>query len=458
MSIDDILMSLSGAMPQAAVTGADIGKGPLFDPSVKPPVDDPAADVRNAYAGTYQPPAPQPAAPQPQPAAPADAPAPTEEQKAATQPATEVDGVTVTAKRTPKPVSVPNPLSPAQLDNSSDVGNAQDSLAKANLAAQGHPTGYAQGGSDNPGVFGMLPQGMQHGTLRNVIGALGDAFLVGSGRQAQYEPRMQRQSLGNAMAGLDVNNPDSVRAAATRMAVSGVPGATEAAQQLFERSAQLEQTKALREQTATYHQQQTDARRDTAIQRMTPLVGGMIQGATTKEAYAAAYQRAELMAQRLGPDVHASDFGIPNPEDWTPGMTATTGATTGQVMRRDTSTQSIDERRQAAAQSSSDRRRGQDMTSASSHYSTDHRTGSQMNATGLLRNLMAIPPAQRTPEQQDYVTRMTQPSARGRGGRGLPGSMGGPGGRPAPSPQQLLEVLKHPETAASFNAHFFGTH
>lgn len=451
--MDPDLMMLLGIAPAAAqsgaggmapqpVTGGAISNGPLYSPAV-------------GQVGPAPVTAPTPAA---------DATSKLEADAKA-QPATDVDGITVTAKRPPKPVS--QPLTPEQLDNSQSVGAAQDSLAKANLAAQGHPAGYAQGGSDNPGVFGMLPQGMQHGTLRNVIGALGDAFLVGSGRQAEYEPRMQRQSLGNAMAGLDVNDPDSVRAAATRMASSGVPGAADQAQKLFEQSAQLQIRKQIQEQNNQYRQSQVQSRQDTAIQRMTPYAGAILQGATSKEDYAARYARAEAMAQRISPDAHATDFGAPDPDSWEPGMTSSTGATTGQVMRQQTSEDSITERSDASQRRDVTTRRGQDMTSANSHYSTDHRNAPQMNSTGLLRSLMAIPAAQRTPEQQDYVTRNTQPSARGRGGRSIPPSAqvgGGQGGKMingvvspvgrAPTVGEVKMLAAHPEARAAFEQHF----
>ncbi len=44
----------------------------------------------------------------------------------------------------------------------------------------------AQGDDGNPGIYGLLPPNLQHGTLRNILGAIGDAFLVGSGREPTY--------------------------------------------------------------------------------------------------------------------------------------------------------------------------------------------------------------------------------------------------------------------------------
>lgn len=418
--MNDLAMLLSGAagggMPPQPVTGGAISDAPLTDQGAPPP-----APV------------------------------------AAPPPATEVSGVTVTAQRPKKPV--PPPIN---YDNSADVSAAQDSMAKANQSAGQHPTGYAQGGGDNPGIFGLLPQHIQHGTLRNVLGALGDAFLVGSGHQAQYGPRMQRQQLGNAMAGLDINDPDSVRAAATRMAVSGVPDGAEQAQKLFEQSAQIQLRKQIQEQTNQYHGAQIQARQDGAIQRMTPLVGGMIQGAKDKADYTARYARADAMAKRISPDASAADFGLPDPEEWTPGMTATTGATTGQVMHQDTSNQSIQERRDAAAQASQDRRRGQDMTSASSHYSTNHRTSQARLPTAgsidaqIMAKLNAGQPLG-LGEQQYWDHKM-----KGSKTRQIPaGLQVQGGGQPKPAATgpvvtngDVAYVKAHPEMKQQFEAHF----
>lgn len=221
------------------------------------------------------------------------------------------------------PAGAPQDTTPPGLNynNSGAVNAVQQALSGA----------PPRGGMANPGVYGLLPAHLQHGTLRNVLGALGDAFLVGSNRQAQYEPRMQRQELGNAMAGLDMNDPQSVSAAIQRIAGTGATGAPEMADRIMQQSENAALRKAVMEQTGQYRQAQTDSRHDSALARMTPYIGGMVAGAKDQASYAAAYQRAEAIAQRIGPDYHASDFGLVDPQDWTPGSTATAGMTANNV-------------------------------------------------------------------------------------------------------------------------------
>lgn len=428
----DLAMLLQGAggMAPQPVTGSAIGNGPLVDPG---------------QAHATPPPAPVKSK--------ADL-----EAEAAKAPATDVDDVTVTAQRTP-----PN------YDNTSAVSAAHSALGKANAAAAQSPSGYAQGGGDNPGVFGLLPQGMQHGTLRNVLGALGDAFLVGSGRQAEYEPRMQRQQIGNAMAGLDPSDPKSVLAAATRIAATGAPGAEAQAGQIFEQAGNLQMRRQIAEQNNQYRQSQIQARNDQAVQRMVPYIGGMAQQAKTPEDYKRIHDQAESIAQRIGPEYHASDFGLPETDQWQPGMTSTTGATTGQVMRENTSTASIAERRDAAAQASADRNRGQNMTAASSKYSTDHRTSAQARLptagsidNQIIQKLNAGQPL--LPGEQQYwqhrmnggkATRSIPASLQVNGG----GQAGGQGQQsqasgPVVTNGDVRYVKAHPEMKQQFESHF----
>ncbi|HEX4197451.1 MAG TPA: hypothetical protein VHZ26_08415 [Caulobacteraceae bacterium] len=49
----------------------------------------------------------------------------------------------------------------------------------------------AQNGADNPGLWGLLPQDKQYNPLRDTLGAIGDALLVGGGRQPEYAQRKQ---------------------------------------------------------------------------------------------------------------------------------------------------------------------------------------------------------------------------------------------------------------------------
>jgi hypothetical protein len=277
-----------------------------------------------------------------------------------------VDELTVQAPPRPAPgptIQVRPPIDPGQLAPPLQVPDFQPQGVSQD--PQGSPYNYnnsdasqalnagvnadqPRGGMANPGVYGLLPPSLQHGTLRNVLGALGDAFLVGSGRQPAYEERMQRQEVGNAMAGMNPEDPASVAAAAQRVAATGAAGSDQVADQMIKNSNDAALRRATLEQNNWYRQNVIQDRQnyhaDQSLQRMTPYIGGMVAGAHDLPSYTSAYNRAEAIAQRIGPDYHASDFGLVDPKDWTPGSTSTVGMTGNNV------------------QTSSDRQRGQNIT------------------------------------------------------------------------------------------------
>jgi hypothetical protein len=241
---------------------------------------------------------------------------------------------------------------------------------RAALAAEPKP----EGGSDNPGIFGLLPEHMQHGNLRNVLGALGDAFLVGSGRDRVYEPRMQRQEVANAMAGFETNPA----MAASRVAGTAAPGSVDVAQKMFDQANNVELRKTQQDANNLYRQAQTDDRTQRTSDRRRGIVGGLLQAAAATgdpKKYAAARARALTMAD--GTDIDASE--LPESlEDYTGAY----GATTGQVMRAQTGQASINERASAAQTAHQDRLRGQNLT-----HQASMAHGSQMTATTYLRKL-----------------------------------------------------------------------
>ena len=53
--------------------------------------------------------------------------------------------------------------------------------------------------ANHKGAFGMK------GTLRDIVGILGDAFLVQSGNKAIYQPQREKERLGDAMAGSSID-------------------------------------------------------------------------------------------------------------------------------------------------------------------------------------------------------------------------------------------------------------
>lgn len=216
------------------------------------------------------------------------------------------------------PPSAPGPMQPQgapQTSNGPAVNyNNSDDVRAAQAANDASPP---QGGMANPGLYGLLPANLQHGVLRNLLGKLGDAY---SGT-TRYEDHMEQQQLGNAMAGMNINDPNSVQAAVARIGVTGAKGAAD----LSDKIQQQAQTAALKnatlDQNSWYKGAVLDNKADNALARYTPYIGNMAQQATTKEQYQQAYQQAETIAQRIGSKYHAYDFpGMVDPEDWKPGM------------------------------------------------------------------------------------------------------------------------------------------
>lgn len=193
-------------------------------------------------------------------------------------------------------------------NNSRQAGAVQDAL-------DGEPA--LRGGSANPGIYGILPKNLQHGTLRNVLGALGDAFLVGSGHDAQYRPRMENQSIGAALAGYNPEDPDSVQAAIQRVAATGAPGSQAMVEKLQASYASAQYHKAQMAQTAAYHAAQTDARIDTRLQAIVPQLGGVLSQVRTPEQYASLYDQISRRIQRIDPKATPETLGLPGRDEWT---------------------------------------------------------------------------------------------------------------------------------------------
>lgn len=285
--------------------------------------------------------------------APADAPAaPTDN----AQP-TQVAGVDVAAQR-------PQGLNFQAPDSVADANNVRQALQ--------NPAYQPQGGGANPGVWGLLPQNMQHGTLRNVLGALGDAFLVGSGHQTQYEPRMERQQEGLAMSDY-AEHPEF---AINRMAATGTPDAMKNAVALQENQNNVDMHKDQLASQQQYRQDRTDQiaannaslaaareanaanQRNSQLRQFMPQVGGMMNSATDQATYATRYQQADNLAKRFGGT--AADFGLVPPEMWTKDM-APQGVTAGQQVN------------------SQDKAAGR----ATSERDTDVRAGATIRAAGI---------------------------------------------------------------------------
>lgn len=284
--------------------------------------------------------------------------------------------IMVTAAKHPLNV----PLS--QLDNSQEVNTDHNIINQ-----------YGQG---------TQPPRSIHGTLGAILGHLGDAFLVGSGRQPEYLPRMQQQQVGNAMAGFE-NNPG---AAASRVAATGAPGSSQLAASLNEQANEMKLRQQIQEQNNSYRQSLIQNRNDQATQRMLPYIGNLVQQAKTPEDYQRVYSQADAMAKRLDPDSDASvAFGLVSPEEWQPGMNQNAGMTANQSARIET-TQRGQNMTQQNAQTGARARLG-----AANIMANAHLKGIQPSETGYLSDLINKQNQGQTltPAEQMYFNHFTAP-------------------------------------------------
>jgi hypothetical protein len=204
-------------------------------------------------------------------------------------------------------------------DNSMAVQQVQQADAKDIPP----PGGYGK----SAGIYGLLPQGLQHGTLRSVLGSLGDAFLVHGGMQPEYRPRQEALAEGNALAGMDMNDPASVQAAVQRLAATGAPGALDMADKVQGQANQAALQRQMQEQNNWYRQQTVDNRTDMRLQSIVPSLGGVLSGVNSAAGYSAAYDQISRRIQRIDPKSTPEDLGLPPRDGWTPGATSGYGTT-----------------------------------------------------------------------------------------------------------------------------------
>jgi hypothetical protein len=151
------------------------------------------------------------------------------------------------------------------------------------------------------GMFGVK------GTLRDILGTLGDAFLVQSGNKEIYAPQRERERMGDAMFGAS-QNP---RQAAERLAAGGF---ADQSRQLLEQVSTDEYRSAQQASLEGTRQDQAANRREDNLTVLRNLTARRLQAAGDRpDAVQYAIQLAMQDAQRLG--ISMADLGIQ------PGMT-----------------------------------------------------------------------------------------------------------------------------------------
>ncbi len=270
---------------------------------------------------------------------------------------TDVEGITVTPPRQAMPVQQPapppvqNPYSPEYIQAAQQASQSQGQLPRIS------------GGTD-AGLFGFLPQRMQQGRLRDIIGAIGDGLLIEGGHKPIYAPRKESRQMGQALIGYD-QNPEQ---ALLRLAQTGTPDAIKLAQEGIQNLETREQKAAIDEALNNYRQQQMDLKRFQSAQQLTPYLRSIMADVKDAEGYSKAWDRMSQMLSRMGIKADATEvFGIPGPNDYEEGMLENLGLKASDILRGQTTREGIQQRATAANQASSDRRAaiGQRATAAS---------------------------------------------------------------------------------------------
>lgn len=257
---------------------------------------------------------------------------------------TDLSGVDVAAPQSATPLSA----RPKPYDNSDEVKAIHDVQGK-------YPD------ATGPGSFGL-----NRGTLRNLLGILGDSFLVQGGKQPVYMPALQRAQLGNNAAGMDTDPAG----AAARMGASGLPGSMQDAMTLLQqhatdqlRQSQQDNTQAYRDSVIadrTQNHQATQAQAQARTDDRTRSLNAAILAAAAKTGDQSKYAAARQAAlARIGPNSEIRPEEYPESlGDFNSGY----GLNANQYAHEQTSNASIDERATAAAASNSAKIRGQNMT------------------------------------------------------------------------------------------------
>lgn len=316
----------------------------------------------------------------------------------------------------PLAVSAP-PAQPSSSDFSRSIYNNAPEMAEA-----------AQGQAQDPqhtGMFGVK------GTLRNVLGLLGDAMLVQHGNQPVYKPRLQQEQIADAMTGFQ-SNPN---AAAGRLAA--VPGGAQDAENMYNSSQQQQLRLAQQESNNQYRQSREETMQDTRDARLRQGIGGILSAAATPDPKTGQvnpqqWNQARAQALRMGAKV--SDFDESEVPETADQYNAGYGQTARQYQQGQTSQQSIDERAAAAAARNQTTIRGQNMRPQPK--STD-----ASMAAPILQKMVSNPSYQPTPQELDVLNRTGHSATRGQPHQGNavlpPGLRVGGGGNTAPTNNQF---------------------
>lgn len=302
------------------------------------------------------------------------------------------NGIDVTRNR-----NVPVPPSTAELSQQAQAPLNLRDLVGPQASAEDYQRSMQYSNlPEHKGMFGVK------GTLRDILGTVGDAFLLQSGNNPIYSPQRQRERLSDSLIGFGTGKE--------RDAIARVMAVDPAAGQALYKDWQARNL-----DNATLDVRREAAQSD-AADKQTQLrlkfgntFGPLLAGATDKASWDMGYKLAQTQANKLGLDLE-EDYGIP--PDYNEGMAriaGNMGLTRNQQISTGQSQQRIEETgRHNRANESIGRERNQ--ISAS-------RPGPQGRAQTDLeyfKEVGNIPAENRTQAQQDFYKKYTQ-GTKGRG-------------------------------------------
>lgn len=259
---------------------------------------------------------------------------------------TDVEGVDVVAKLPPKPIEAVNP----QLAQTGNIyPDEYIQLAQQASQAKGQLPRVSAG--TDRGLFGFLPERIQQGRFRDVLGAIGDGILIGGGHKPIYGPRQEQLQMGQALLGYDQNPEEAL----IRLMQTGAPGAVELGQKGLQALETREQKAAQQEVLNNYRQQQIDLKRYQAAQQLQPYLRSIMSTVKDDESYANAWNRISNMMTRMGIKADATEvFGIPGPNDYEEGILESLGLKANEIqISRDKAAQRAEQRYSTDARSAS---------------------------------------------------------------------------------------------------------
>lgn len=149
------------------------------------------------------------------------------------------------------------------------------------------------------GLFGVK------GTLRDVLGLIGDSFLVQAGQDRIYDPARRQERFGDAMYGYASGNTREQRAALERAALVDPAAAAELTQQFM----QNEQNALEEERLSRAAQAKTEEERNDRLANLRDLAArGLGNPNLSEEQQAYMYSILQKEADRLGVDLE--EIGI----------------------------------------------------------------------------------------------------------------------------------------------------